>query len=222
MGARAEEFLAWLASQGASFWVWLPVTAIAGYVAKAATSYALELLRERRMTMAEQRRAASEFVYVADKFRRYWSRKFYDDQNHLPDPEPTSSVEWSGDPFDPLLTPERHALYSRLSPTLRNEAYALDHRVKEAKEMIEAFAEYDEDQIDYNAPVFVSEIAIASDQLYSSVLREAGLSRPEEHDTISDVKGHLESFRKARDEYDAKRTRWSDAVLAQWQEKAER
>lgn len=213
MWARMEEAWAWLAVQGVSFWVWLPVGAVAAVLAKVSSSYALELLREHRSTKADQRKAASEFVYVADKFRRYWVRKFYDDQNQQPDPEPTSSVEWAGDPFDPLLTPERHALYSRLSPALRNQAYSLDHRVREAKETISSHAEYDEDQIDYDAPILVCEIAIAADELYASVLHEAGLKRPDEYDAISDVKARLPGFQQAKADYAATRTRWTEELL---------
>lgn len=199
-----HEILNWIVAQAESLWLLLPVTALVVMVLRFASTYWMERLREGRARKADQKKAASEFVYVADAFRRYWVKRYYADQNQQPDPDPESSVVWSGDDFDPLLTPERQSLFSRLSKPLQNRAYALDHMVREAKENIATLAEFDEDQIDYDAPVHVCEIAIASDELWRAVLNEMGLSPPAMYDAISDIRSGLDKSRadkqKAADE----------------------
>lgn len=198
------EIWTWVSAQAENLWVLVPVTTILVMMLRFASTYVMELLRERRASKADQKKAASEFVYVADAFRRYWVKRYYSDQNQQPDPDPESSVEWSGDDFDPLLTPERQPLFSRLSKPLRDRAYALDHMVREAKNNIATLSEFDEDQIDYDAPIHVCEIAIAADALWKAVLREMGLSPPAMYDAISDIQSGLDKSiahkQKAADE----------------------
>lgn len=187
----ALEVWNWLARQVEGLWVLLPLGAILFGLWRLASTYGMERLREGRAAKADQKRAASEFVHVADEFRRYWAQRYYDDQNAEPDPNPTSSVVWRPENFDPLLTPQRHPLYSRLSSPLRNQALAVDQQVKDAKEEIASLARYDENQIDYDGPIIVCEIAIAADALWESGLKEAGLKRPFGYDTVGDFKSDL-------------------------------
>jgi Arc/MetJ family transcription regulator len=199
--------------QGTTVWLLLVPAGIAAWLGK----ILLELLREWRTAKADQKKAATEFVHIADEYRRYWQTKYYDDENQQPDPEPESSVEWSGDRFDPLLTTEARAIYARLSPALKNQAFALDHKVKEAKGTIGTLSEFDEAQIDYDAPVLVCEIAIAADELYASALKEAGLKRPVDYDAVSQVRSSLVRYRKEKEEADSARraesaTLWEELV----------
>jgi hypothetical protein len=196
----AERAWSWVATLGTSLWFLLPVGAVLAWAAKTLAGLLLEILRERRKAKEDQRKAAIEFVHIVDEYRRYWVDKHHEDLNAQPDPDPQSMVEWSGDPFNPLLKSDNRALHVRLSPSLRAQAYALNHRVAEAKGLISSLSEYSDWMIDYEAPIIVCEIAIASDDLYNSVLREAVLKRPDEYDAISDIKSKLIRYRNDKEE----------------------
>jgi hypothetical protein len=212
MAGWAEAAWSWALTQGTGVWLLLvPIGAGLAWVGRILVNLLLEVLREGRTAKADQKKAATEFVHIADEYRRYWQTKYYDDENQQPDPNPESFVEWSGDRFDPLLTSETRALHARLSPALRNQAFALDQKVKEAKGTIAVLAEYDEAQIDYDAPIIVCEIAIASDELYARALQEASLKRPVEYDAISDIKSKLTRYRKDKEEADKARS-WANDI----------
>ena len=183
-----ESAWGWLIAQGHALWLLLlPASGLLAWIGKPLVNYFSEVKREERAAKAEQVKAAIEFVHFADEFRRYWERKYYDDKNAEPNPEPESFVEWSGDAFDPLLTAESRPVYARLSPALRGEAFALDQRVKNAKSAIASLYEYADHEIDTEAPIIVCEIAIAADALYDNTLREAGIKRPHSYDSIRGI-----------------------------------
>lgn len=188
-----------------AIWLWIrdnlawlvPSSAVAAWLGKTAVSFVLDVLRERRAVRADQRKAATEFAHVADEYRRYWIKKHYDDLNAQPVED--HFVQWSGDSFDPLIRSECRVLHARLARPLKDQAFALDHRVKEAKEQIATLAEFREEDIDLEAPILVAEIAIAADQLYRVVMREAGLKPSQEYDSIGDIKRRLIGYRKEKE-----------------------
>lgn len=192
------EIWTWIVAQAESLWLVVPITTLLIMVGRFASTYWMERLREGRARKADQKKAASEFVYVADSFRRHWAQHYYDSQNAEPDQTGGSMIPWAVDSFDPLLTPERQALYSRLSDTLRTDAYALDHQVKEAKEELAALSRYDDSAVDLDAPIYSCEIAIAADALWVSALREAGLKRPTGYDVLVSIKEQLQAFRDVK------------------------
>lgn len=185
------------------------VGAIVGFVGKSLVSWLLDQLRESRQTKADQKRAATEFAHIVNEYRDYWIAKHFEDKNA--EPPRDHWVQWSGDPFNPLIAPQHRALHARLSPALKAAAFALHDKVAKVKSFIASVSEYRDSDLDFEGPIAVSEIAIATDALYRAVMKEAGLPPASQEYAFESIRRRLAvSEQEKKDDAEASRTAWAE------------
>lgn len=185
------------------------VGGIGGFVVKSLTTWLFDQLKESRQTKADQKRAATEFAHVVNEYRDHWIAKHFEDENA--EPPRDHWVQWSGDPFDPLIATEHRALHARLSPALRAAAFALHDKVAKTKSFIASVSEFRDSDLDHEGPIAVSEIAIAADALYQAVMKEAGLPPAPQEYAFDSIRRRLAASEKEKkDSEEANRMAWME------------
>ena len=204
-----SQLLEWVRENlGLSFTAAAVVSAVIGFFARNVASWVLERRKESRATRADQKRAAIEFAHIMDEYRSYWIAKHFDDESAPP--VENHWVQWGGDRFDPLITAEHRALHARLSPTLQSEAFDLQKLVREKKELISQISEYRDDDLDFEGPIAVCEIALATDKLYRHVMQEAGLNAADHGYAFDSIRRRLKQAEKDKAEAEAAKKKAMD------------
>lgn len=176
-------------------------------------------MEEGRSRASDQKKAATEFAHTAREYRRLWIREHYDDLNGQPKPD-NEEFQWSGSAFAPLLANAGlHAIHARLPDAIKAEAFALDEKVKAAKESIGQIVEYGHENLDTAGPIAVAEIAIAADQLFQNVARAADLPTSEDYDVIPDIKSWLVLAYKEQEEERQQRRKFTERMVADFETK---
>lgn len=189
------------------------VGAIAGFIGKSLVAWLLDQLKESRQTKSDQKRAATEFAHIVNQYRDYWIAKHFEDENA--EPVRDHWVQWSGDSFSPLIAPEHRPLHARLSPALKAAAFALHDKVAKAKSFIASVSEYRDSDLDFEGPITVSEIAIATDDLYRAVMKEADLPPAPQGYAFESIRRRLATSEKEkRDDEEANKAAWMSVTKA--------
>lgn len=159
-----DHLLSWVRENlGVSFGAAAVISGVIGFFATNVAKWFFERRKENRATQAEQARAAIEFAHIVNEYRSYWIKAHFDDENAPPVRD--HYIQWIGDPFDLLISAEARPLHARLSPRLRSEAFKLQQLVQEKRELIGSVAEYRDDDLNFEGPIAVCEIALATDSL---------------------------------------------------------
>lgn len=183
--------------------------AAVGFFARNVASWFLETQKESRAAKADQKRAAIEFAHIVNEYRSHWIGQHFEDENAPPVED--HWVQWSGASFDPLISPEGRALHARLSSELRSEAFDLHELVRQKKELISQLSEYREEDLDFEGPIAVCEIALATDKLYRKVMQEAGL-------TVADLKYAFDSIQRRLSRAEKDKAEAAEANQRSWEQ----